>query len=65
MLTRKPRIGETLLYQSPGRDAVEVVVKRFLDNSGIMVAFMPSGGEDWFIWQHRDGLNTNLSHKAL
>lgn len=64
MLTRKPRIGEVLTFQPPGRTAIDVKVIRFLETQpSIMAVWMPGGFKDTFIWQHGDGLNTYLSHK--
>lgn len=69
-LTRKPRIGETLVYHNPhGKDQpVDVVVQRFLDRSpSIMVARFPpcpgQEGDQEIIWEFHDGLNAYLSHK--
>lgn len=64
MLRRKPRVGESLTFQAPWGDPVDVVVKRFLDTQpSIMVVFTPAGETDLYIWEFRDGLNAYLSHK--
>lgn len=64
MLTRKPRIGEVLTFQSPGNKAHDVAVKRFSDvHPSILYATFPDSSVQEFIWEFHDGLNLFLSHK--
>lgn len=60
MLTRKPRIGEKLAYDS-GTTRDTFTVKRFENN--IMYVTRSDGSETLIIWRFHDGLNKCLSHE--
>lgn len=71
MLTRKPRIGERLHYDSGSDDPrfrpFDLTVRRFDSKQPGILWFVRDGqqapGEsDLIIWQFRDGLNKFLSH---
>lgn len=62
MLTRKPMIGETVLYASTN-GAQRYIITGFVDDSSGNIAKMkPEGGgaETLIIWRFHDGLNKLL-----
>lgn len=70
MLTRKPYVGETLIYQEAGRDPVEITVTKY-GGAGfepIKAKFPDSwfcGNEVFVHWKYSNGeLNPNLYHKT-